>query len=119
MSIEYDHVIVCGDFNANAFDAAKFSKLNIINDYMSLLNDTCPTYVAGNFHPSQLDLMFTKNKIDVKHFGHFPAVGTSNHQAIYCILNFFTTKGEIKSYSFRNFNDIDEQKVVKFIEESG
>lgn len=75
LSVEYQHVIVCGDFNANRFDNSKYSKLHILSDYMSAINDCCPTYVVGNFNPSQLDLIFTKNKNDIKLFGHFPAMG--------------------------------------------
>lgn len=98
LSVEYLHVIICGDFNANKFNKNKYTKLNILSDYMHLANDDCPTYTAGNFNPSQLDLMFTKNINDVKHFGHFSAIGISHHQAIYGIINTYTTKKEFKTY---------------------
>lgn len=114
LSIDYQHVVVCGDFNANAFDGGKFCKLHVLNDYMTLMNDQCPTYIAGHFNPSQLDLMYTKNPNDVKHFGHFPAIGISNHQATYGIMNFYTTKREVKTYEIRNFKDIDDEKIENF-----
>lgn len=82
---------------------------------MTLINDSCPTYLAGNFNPSQLDFIFVKNTNCVKQFGHFPAVGISNHQAIYCILNFYTTKREVTTYSFRNFNNVDANEITRFI----
>lgn len=116
LSLKYQHVIVCGDFNANTFDRNKFSKLNVLSDHMHLINDECPTYIAGNFNPSQLDLFFGKNKHDFKHFGHFPALGISNHQAIFAVINTFTTKKEIKTYKFRNLNNIEEEKVQNFAE---
>lgn len=78
---------------------------------MDVINDNCPTYVVGNFNPSQLDLIYTKNKNDIKQFGHFPAVGVSNHHATYTIINTFTTKREHKTYTFRNFSNIDNEKT--------
>lgn len=117
LSMEYEHVVICGDFNANRFDVTKFSKLGALSACMALVNDNCPTYIAGSFNPSQLDLIFTKNLIDVKHFGHFPAAGVSNHQAIYCVLNFYTTKKKMKTYYFRNFSNIDEMQIAHFAEQ--
>lgn len=114
LSVNYQHVVVCGDFNANSFDVNKYSKLNVLGDYMTKINDNCATYIAGQFNPSQLDLIFVKNLNDVKHFGHFPAIGISNHQAVYSVMNFFTTKGEIKTYKFRNYKIIDDETIHNF-----
>lgn len=55
-----------------------------------------------------------KNTPDIKHFGHFPAIGVSNHQAIYTIMNSFTTKKEVKTYKFRNFNTLNEESIDFF-----
>lgn len=114
LSVDYEHVIICGDFNANKFDNNKYSKLWALSDYMNVVNDDCPTYIAENFNPSQLDLIFTKNTNDIKHFGHFPAIGISNHQAIYGIFNTFTTKKEVKTFKIRNFNNITESQIEDF-----
>lgn len=116
LSIDYEHVIVCGDINANSFDKNKHSKLHILTDYMHLMNDSCATYIAGNFNPSQLDLMFTKEMGDVKQYGHFSAIGISNHQAIYGILNTFTTKKIPTMYKIRNFKNIDNNEIKTFTE---
>lgn len=64
ISIDFEHVFVCGDFNANVFDKNKFRRLHMLTNNLTLMNDDCPTYIAGNFHPSQLDLFFTKNVND-------------------------------------------------------
>lgn len=116
LSVEYLHVIICGDLNANKFDRNKYIKLHTLSDYMQLVNDDCPTYIAGNFNPSQLDLMFTKDKNDVKYFGHFSAIGISNHQAIYGIFITYTTKKEINTYKIRNFQNIDQSEINHFVE---
>lgn len=111
LGVNYNDIIVAGDFNANAIDHNKFRKLTLLSNFMSVVNDNCPTYVAGNFNPSQLDLIFMKNLKSIKSFGHFPALGISNYQAIYCIINSFTTKREIKTYHIRSFNNIEKENV--------
>lgn len=116
ISVEYKHVYLCGDFNANDFDEDKRKKIELLGDYFHLLNDHCPTYIAGNFNPSQLDLFFTKSEHEIKCFGHFPATGISNHSAIYIIANSFTTKKEIETYTFRNYSLINEDSVRNFVE---
>lgn len=113
-SAEYQHVVICGDFNANVFDSQRFSKLSVLGDYMHLTNDNCPTYVAGNFNPSLLDLMFTKNRNDLRHFCHFAAIGISNHDAICGIFNFYTTKKVVETYEIRNINNVSEDDVNNF-----
>lgn len=63
--------------------------------------------MTGNFNPSLLDLFFTKNIIDVRSFGHSPAVGISNHSAVYAIFDTFTTRRVKNTYQIRNLNNID------------
>lgn len=115
LSTEYEHVVVCGDFNANRFDANRYSKLSRISNCMNLINDQCPTYIVGNFNPSQIDLMYTKNRGDVRCFCHFPAVGVSHHDAICGIFNFYTTRKVLKTYEIRNLNNITDGDVDNFV----
>lgn len=46
LSIKFEHTIVCGDMNANAYDINRFGKLHTIADNLTC-NDSCPTYVVG------------------------------------------------------------------------
>lgn len=111
----YEHVVICGDFNANVFDGQRYSKLDVLSNCMHLINDQCPTYIAGNFNPSQLDLMFSKNPNDVRRFCHFAAVGVSNHNAVCGIFNFFTTRRILRTYEIRNLNGVTEDEVNNFV----
>lgn len=81
--MNYDNVVVCGDLNANFFDHLKYNMIRILTHALTRTNDNCPTYIAENFTPSQIDFFFVKNLKSVTKFGHFPAVGISNHATIY------------------------------------
>lgn len=116
LSTEFEHSLVCGDLNANAFDKNKYAKLHVLTANLKRINDSCATYVVGDFNPSQLDLFFTGNEHSVKCFGHFPAIGISNHAAIYTILNTFTTKKKLNTFTIRNINDIDDLLVAQTAE---
>lgn len=116
LGINFEHVFICGDLNANTFDVGKFKKLKLLTDNLDIINDNCPTYIAGDFNPSQLDLIFAKNADDVRCFGHFSALEISNHNAIYAIFNTFTTQKINKTYQFRNLNSIDLDNAMNIAE---
>lgn len=96
ISTEYAHTIICGDFNANSFDDKKYSKINAITSNFIKCNDECPTYIAGKFKPSQIDFIFAKQPKKVLHYGHFPALGISNHQVLYIIYNILPNRKKMK-----------------------
>lgn len=60
------------------------------------------------------NLFFMSNPHNVKCFGHFPAMGVSNHRAIYAIVNTFTTRKTLKTIKVRNINDINVDQVAQF-----
>lgn len=79
---------------------------------MHRINDECPTYVAGLFRPSQLDIFFIQK--DLINFGHFTAHGISNFAAIYGIYDILPPKKEKVTYHSRNFSKYNEQEVNEF-----
>lgn len=114
ISQKYENVIICGDFNANFYDNAKYRKLQVISDAFVRINDDCPTYSAGDFAQSQIDYIFMKNANMTVDFGHFPAIGISNHQAIYGIFKVNIEKRKSREYVFRNFRKYDDDAVESF-----
>ena len=114
LSLNYNDVFMCGDFNANYFDAQKYSKLQTLTDTLTRINDMCPTYHVGQFTPSQIDIIFAKNPTNVIQFGHFPAIGVSNHEAIYAIFRISVVRKEKRQIEMRNFNKFDQEEVDSF-----
>lgn len=114
LSLEYENVFICGDFNANYFEKTKYVKLQILSDSLVRINDDCPTYCAGKFAPSQLDLIFVKNQNSLIQFGHFPSLGVSNHHAIYAFFNLAVNKKKKREITMRNFTKYDEEGVKTF-----
>lgn len=81
-----------------------------------MANDHCPTYVIPNCNPSQLDLIYTKHKHRIIEFGHFPAVGISNHQAVYIIYNILPNKKHRKEIQIRQFKKTNDEILIQYCE---
>lgn len=109
ISVGYQDTIVCGDFNINALtDDSLYAALN---RNFHRCNDRCPTYIVPCFEPSQIDLFLSKIKYRVVKYGHFTALGISNHQAIYMLYNILPNKKRVQTYTFRSYNKINVEQI--------
>lgn len=74
------NIIIVGDFNINfLIDKQHTNLMNNFSNMFSLVNDECPTHYWPGKNPSQIDLIFTKNKNGIKSFFHFPSLISYHH----------------------------------------
>jgi hypothetical protein len=107
LSIKYEHVIITGDLNINLFDKKKTSLLSTLHHVFSICNDSCPTYTASHFVPSQIDIIYSKTTHRVISFDHFDSTGISNHQSLLLQYNILPNKLKQETYTFRSYNSVD------------
>lgn len=112
ISINYDHVIITGDFNINTFDDKKAFILKPINDVFYLCNDECPTYSVANFKPSRIDLIYSKCKHRIISYNHFNSTGVSHHQSQLVQYNILPNKATKQLYTFRSYNKVNADEYI-------
>lgn len=109
LSICYDYIICCGDFNVNLL-SSETATTNIMDllslAALSVVNSTVPTRFCNNAAPSLLDYFIVSDLTKVLFFNQIDFV--SDHDLIFCSFDLILVKQlPPESYQFRNFYNIN------------
>lgn len=107
----YEHIIVCGDFNANLLKADSIScqLLNAVSATgLAVMNSTYPTRYSPNDTPSLLDLLIVANPPKVLLLDQLPLDGISDHDLIFATYDIDFTHSTIPlTFQFRDYKAIN------------
>lgn len=106
VSIGYNDIVVCGDFNSNVL-----ADPNLIESMSSLglspTNLTTPTHYTYS-NSTLLDLFFVSNNIKVLLYDQISASCFSKHDLIFLCYNFDTPRTDkFDTYSFNDFRNLN------------
>ncbi|XP_017467951.1 PREDICTED: uncharacterized protein LOC108360250 [Rhagoletis zephyria] len=109
IAVDYENIILCGDFNINLLAGDSFcSSLldNVASLGLSAVNISMPTRYCHNSSPSLLDYFIVSDRSSVLKFDQISFV--SDHDLIFCSLDInFNGVREEKLYVYRDFRSID------------
>lgn len=111
-SSQYEHILLCGDLNADLLspDAYTLTLLNnLSSSALSLINPiNQPTRFAANCAPSLLDLMCASDVSNVIHFEQLSLSGISDHDMLCITYNLQFSKTIPETYfQYRDFKRIN------------
>lgn len=107
--IDFDHFVLCGDFNINILNrdnlADKFVD-NINEVGFNIVNSSIPTRFSNNACPSLLDIFVVSDISSVLIFDQISFI--SDHDLIFCTLNInFTLDIVENTFYFRDYKSIN------------
>lgn len=112
LSIEYNDIILAGDFNSNylsqSLETRKFISI-VDNLSLKIVNTTEPTYVPPSKGQSSLLDIFITNTDKVVFFNQI-SVGITDHDMIFCSYNTELNRSLV-DFTFRNYKAIDNARL--------
>lgn len=109
ITINYEDVIVCGDFNSNILVENKF-----LNDMLSIglhpTNTTVPTHFSNTTN-SLLDIFFVSNKKNILIYDQLIAPSFSRHDLIFLTYN-FEPHQNTNTTTYHDFKHINHQTLL-------
>lgn len=110
-SVSYDHVIICGDFNADLLksDLRAFQIYDLASSLgLQIVNSSNPTCFSINSTPSLLDLIIVSNPLSVLLFDQLSLDYISDHDLVFCTYDVNFSHSAIRlSFTYKDFSAIN------------
>lgn len=110
-AVLYEHIIVCGDFNADLFknDSHAFQIKDLASALgLEIVNTNYPTRYAKNCTPSLLDLAIVSDISSVLIFDQLSLDCISDHDLLFCTYDInFTHTAVPLSFTYKDFCSIN------------